>query len=220
RSIRTGWTLGNGQGFPLTRYGAISRQRSSLEGVPLDPACRPLDAQKASFPPGSPRGRLCQQLGDRGIKFAGWRDWPHAYVSHPANGAEHFMPLAVCAGAAGDGVAKSEKTTNSLPKTVVISLVTSLLDSTRDPCVYKSKPPPRCVRPRGAVVGAAVGGLVMAHVPAAPAGAVAELLDGAACAAGDTPPAFDQAEQRHDRGDEGGAADDDADDGADAPEGD
>ncbi|KAL8393780.1 hypothetical protein RB595_003505 [Gaeumannomyces hyphopodioides] len=50
---------------------------------------------------------LTGTTAEREDKFAGWRDWPHAYVSHPANGAEHFMPLAVCAGAAGDGVAKS-----------------------------------------------------------------------------------------------------------------
>ncbi|KAL8400899.1 hypothetical protein RB594_001071 [Gaeumannomyces avenae] len=50
---------------------------------------------------------VTEAVGEREDKFAGWRDWPHAYVSHPANGAEHFMPLVVCAGAAGDGVAKS-----------------------------------------------------------------------------------------------------------------
>lgn len=49
---------------------------------------------------------LTEDVKAREEKFAGWRDWPHAYVSHPPNGAEHFMPLAVCAGAAGDGVGK------------------------------------------------------------------------------------------------------------------
>lgn len=39
-------------------------------------------------------------------KFAAWRSWPDAYVSHPPRGSEHFMPLAVCAGAAGEEEAK------------------------------------------------------------------------------------------------------------------
>ncbi|TLS26870.1 hypothetical protein PpBr36_04791 [Pyricularia pennisetigena] len=39
-------------------------------------------------------------------KFAAWRTWPDAYVSHPPHGSEHFMPLAVCAGAAGQEEAK------------------------------------------------------------------------------------------------------------------
>lgn len=38
---------------------------------------------------------------DRGIKFDNWRNWPHAYTMHPRGGAEHFLPLIVCAGAAG-----------------------------------------------------------------------------------------------------------------------
>jgi len=37
----------------------------------------------------------------RARKFAGWREWPNAYTMHPRGGAEHFLPLIVCAGAAG-----------------------------------------------------------------------------------------------------------------------
>lgn len=40
--------------------------------------------------------------GARGKKFEGWRGWPHAYTMHPRGGAEHFLPLIVCAGAAGE----------------------------------------------------------------------------------------------------------------------
>lgn len=47
----------------------------------------------------------------RGKRFEQWRDWPNAYESHPRGGAEHFLPLIVCAGAAGDGQAKSYKDT-------------------------------------------------------------------------------------------------------------
>ncbi|EAT90501.2 hypothetical protein HBI56_050340 [Parastagonospora nodorum] len=36
----------------------------------------------------------------RARKFEGWREWPNAYTMHPRGGAEHFLPLIVCAGAA------------------------------------------------------------------------------------------------------------------------
>jgi aromatic ring-opening dioxygenase catalytic subunit (LigB family) len=39
---------------------------------------------------------------ERKAKLLKWRDFPYAYDTHPASGAEHFMPLLVCAGAAGD----------------------------------------------------------------------------------------------------------------------
>ena len=38
-------------------------------------------------------------------ELSGWRDFPHSYEMHPRGGAEHFMPLLVCAGAGGDGQA-------------------------------------------------------------------------------------------------------------------
>jgi aromatic ring-opening dioxygenase catalytic subunit (LigB family) len=37
----------------------------------------------------------------RAKKFESWRNWPNAYTMHPRGGAEHFLPLIVCAGAAG-----------------------------------------------------------------------------------------------------------------------
>jgi aromatic ring-opening dioxygenase catalytic subunit (LigB family) len=36
----------------------------------------------------------------RAEKFGEWRQWPNAYTMHPRGGAEHFLPLIVCAGAA------------------------------------------------------------------------------------------------------------------------
>jgi aromatic ring-opening dioxygenase catalytic subunit (LigB family) len=38
---------------------------------------------------------------ERERKFEYWRKWPGAYTMHPRGGAEHFLPLVVCAGAAG-----------------------------------------------------------------------------------------------------------------------
>lgn len=40
---------------------------------------------------------------ERWERVKGWRKLPHANRMHPPFGGEHFMPLIVCAGAAGDG---------------------------------------------------------------------------------------------------------------------
>ncbi|KAF2497202.1 extradiol ring-cleavage dioxygenase [Lophium mytilinum] len=41
--------------------------------------------------------------GEREKALEGWRSWPGAFEMHPRGGAEHFMPLVVCAGAGGEG---------------------------------------------------------------------------------------------------------------------
>jgi aromatic ring-opening dioxygenase catalytic subunit (LigB family) len=46
---------------------------------------------------------------EREAKLLHWREFPHAYETHPASAAEHFMPLLVCASAAGDQVGKAYK---------------------------------------------------------------------------------------------------------------
>ncbi|PMD35099.1 Extradiol aromatic ring-opening dioxygenase [Hyaloscypha variabilis F] len=40
---------------------------------------------------------------ERGRLLEGWREWVGAKEAHPQGGVEHFLPLVVCAGAAGDG---------------------------------------------------------------------------------------------------------------------
>jgi aromatic ring-opening dioxygenase catalytic subunit (LigB family) len=49
-----------------------------------------------------------EDADERNKKFQTWRKWPGAYEMHPRGGAEHFLPLIVCAGA-GAGKAKSYK---------------------------------------------------------------------------------------------------------------
>ncbi|KAF2230255.1 Extradiol aromatic ring-opening dioxygenase [Viridothelium virens] len=46
---------------------------------------------------------LEEYVEEREKKINAWRDWPAAYEMHPRGGAEHFLPLIVCAGAAGKG---------------------------------------------------------------------------------------------------------------------
>jgi aromatic ring-opening dioxygenase catalytic subunit (LigB family) len=48
-----------------------------------------------------------QDSAERGKKFEGWRDWVGAKEAHPTYGVEHFLPLIVCAGAAGEEKAES-----------------------------------------------------------------------------------------------------------------
>ncbi|KAH7389821.1 Extradiol ring-cleavage dioxygenase, class III enzyme, subunit B [Pyrenochaeta sp. MPI-SDFR-AT-0127] len=43
---------------------------------------------------------MTDDIDKRAAKFEEWRKWPSAYTMHPRGGAEHFLPLIVCAGAA------------------------------------------------------------------------------------------------------------------------
>ena len=48
-----------------------------------------------------------EDIEERKAKFEHWRKWEGAYDMHPRGGEEHFLPLVVCAGAAGKGKARS-----------------------------------------------------------------------------------------------------------------
>ncbi|TID18051.1 Extradiol ring-cleavage dioxygenase class III enzyme subunit B [Venturia nashicola] len=48
-----------------------------------------------------------EDVEKRKEKLGDWRKFPNAYEMHPRGGAEHFLPLVVCAGAGGAGKAKS-----------------------------------------------------------------------------------------------------------------
>ncbi|KAF2740802.1 extradiol ring-cleavage dioxygenase [Polyplosphaeria fusca] len=50
---------------------------------------------------------MTEDVEERGNKFDGWRRWKGAWDMHPKGGAEHFLPLVVCAGAAGEEKAKA-----------------------------------------------------------------------------------------------------------------
>ena len=46
------------------------------------------------------------QADQREESLLAWKRWEGSAQMHPGGAAEHFSPLVVCAGAAGDGVAK------------------------------------------------------------------------------------------------------------------
>lgn len=52
---------------------------------------------------------LEKTVEEREEKVKEWRKWPGAYEMHPRGGAEHFLPLIVCAGAGGEGQGGSYK---------------------------------------------------------------------------------------------------------------
>ena len=52
---------------------------------------------------------LEKTVEEREEKVKEWRKWPGAYEMHPRGGAEHFLPLVVCAGAGGEGQGGSYK---------------------------------------------------------------------------------------------------------------
>ena len=47
-----------------------------------------------------------EDTGKRQVKLTQWREFPHAYIMHPPNGAEHFLPLIVAAGAGSSSKGK------------------------------------------------------------------------------------------------------------------
>jgi aromatic ring-opening dioxygenase catalytic subunit (LigB family) len=48
-----------------------------------------------------------EDVEERGKKLDSWREWVGAKEAHPVGGVEHFLPLLVCAGAAGEGKGES-----------------------------------------------------------------------------------------------------------------
>jgi aromatic ring-opening dioxygenase catalytic subunit (LigB family) len=60
-----------------------------------------LQAQNAEWSKSVTDAAMTHDDAKREEKFLHWRNWPHAYTMHPRGGAEHFLPLIVCAGAAG-----------------------------------------------------------------------------------------------------------------------
>lgn len=70
----------------------------------IDPATFKLKSEQ--FSEAATKAVTTKDEKKRGKMFEGWRDWPHGWEIHPERTGDHFMPLIVCAGAAGDAAAE------------------------------------------------------------------------------------------------------------------
>jgi len=85
-------------------FASLHSFRVMASGLTKDPAFiqRNVDWSKAVT-----NATLETSVEKRKTAFDGWREFPGAYEMHPRGGAEHFLPLIVCAGAGGEGKAKN-----------------------------------------------------------------------------------------------------------------
>ena len=77
--------------FPLMSAGSAS------------PDGQALIRKSQAFNAALTKATLETDLAKRETALKAWRSFPNAYTMHPERGGDHFMPLIVCAGAAGDG---------------------------------------------------------------------------------------------------------------------
>ena len=84
-------------------FASFHNLRLLFGGATRDPAFR---RRNAAWSRAVTEAVEVEDAAERAERFKAWREWPAAYESHPPGGAEHFLPLMVCAAAAGDGKGK------------------------------------------------------------------------------------------------------------------
>ncbi|KAF2789316.1 extradiol ring-cleavage dioxygenase [Melanomma pulvis-pyrius CBS 109.77] len=85
-------------------FASFHNLRLMFSGAGQDPSFR---ARNAAWSRQVADATTTEDVEQRKAKFDGWRKWEGAFDMHPRGGEEHFLPLVVCAGAAGEGKAKS-----------------------------------------------------------------------------------------------------------------
>ncbi|CAK7246256.1 MAG: hypothetical protein STHCBS139747_007880 [Sporothrix thermara] len=85
-------------------FASFHNLRLMFAGITRDPATR---AQLTEWNEAVSAAATEPDEAAREAAFAQWRTFPAAYMTHPRGGAEHFMPLIVCAGAAGNEAGKA-----------------------------------------------------------------------------------------------------------------
>ncbi|CAK7224813.1 hypothetical protein SBRCBS47491_005682 [Sporothrix bragantina] len=85
-------------------FASFHNLRLMFAGITRDPSTR---AQLVAWNEAVTAAALEPDEKAREAAFAQWRNFPAAYVTHPRGGAEHFLPLIVCAGAAGNEAGKA-----------------------------------------------------------------------------------------------------------------
>ncbi|KAL9093036.1 MAG: hypothetical protein Q9165_004174 [Trypethelium subeluteriae] len=81
-------------------FASFHNLRLMFSGITADPEFR---ERNEAWSKAVTDAVLEEHVEEREKKIKSWRDWPAAYEMHPRGGAEHFLPLIVCAGAAGEG---------------------------------------------------------------------------------------------------------------------
>ena len=88
-------------------FASFHNLRIMFNGITNDPSFRSRNKQWND----AVTDAVCETDKEERIhKLEKWREFPAAYEMHPRGGAEHFLPLLVCAGAGGEG--KAEKYTD------------------------------------------------------------------------------------------------------------
>jgi aromatic ring-opening dioxygenase catalytic subunit (LigB family) len=83
-------------------FASFHNTRLIFSGITYDPA---FQARNAAWNKAITDAVSDADVTRRGEKLSKWREFPSAFEMHPRYGAEHFMPLIVCAGAGGEGEA-------------------------------------------------------------------------------------------------------------------
>jgi aromatic ring-opening dioxygenase catalytic subunit (LigB family) len=81
-------------------FASFHNLRLMFSGVSSDPAFR---VRNAAWNDAITEAVSAADAAKRAEKLKDWRSFPGAYEMHPRGGAEHFLPLIVCAGAGGKG---------------------------------------------------------------------------------------------------------------------
>jgi aromatic ring-opening dioxygenase catalytic subunit (LigB family) len=81
-------------------FASFHNLRLMFSGVSRDPA---FQARSVAWNQAITDAVSEADAGKRNDKLSKWREFPGAFEMHPRYGAEHFLPLIVCAGAGGEG---------------------------------------------------------------------------------------------------------------------
>ncbi|KAF2086345.1 Extradiol aromatic ring-opening dioxygenase [Saccharata proteae CBS 121410] len=84
-------------------FASFHNLRLMFSGITSDPFFK---ARNSAWSEAVSDAVLEADLQVREKKLEEWRKFPGAYEMHPRGGAEHFLPLVVCAGAGGEGKAE------------------------------------------------------------------------------------------------------------------
>jgi len=81
-------------------FASFHNLRLMFSGVSSDPA---FQKRNAAWNKAIKEAVSEKDAAKRGERLTKWREFPGAFEMHPRYGAEHFLPLIVCAGAGGEG---------------------------------------------------------------------------------------------------------------------